>query len=244
MSLMNLEKTRHDMVRVARWMHQRGLVGGMDGNLSVRVAKDRFLATPSGVNKGLLEASDLILTDGRGFPVRGKGSPSSELKMHLRIYEVRPDVGAVLHAHPPHCVACTLVGLSLTSLVVPELAYSLGAVPTASYATPGTVEVPESIEPYIAGSQAILLARHGAVTFGRDLTEAYNRLEGLEHAARILFLARNLGELVPLNPGEVQRLKESVQSRGLPWGFDTAPNSEREDVEAIVQMVLKKLRTT
>ena len=241
MSLVNLEKIRQDMVTVARWMHQRGLVGGMDGNLSVRVGKDRLLATPSGVNKGLLETSDLVMTDFSGNPVRGSGNPSSELMMHLRIYEVRPDVGAVLHAHPPHCVACTLVGLSLTSLVVPELAYSLGAVPTAPYATPGTPEVPASIEPFIANSQAILLARHGVVTFGRDLTEAYNRLEGLEHAARILFLARNLGELVPLDPTEVQRLRESVLARGLSWGFETSAPQRQETVEEIVEMVLKRL---
>lgn len=238
-----LPKLRDEMVAVARLMHQRGLVGGMDGNLSARVGRDRVLCTPSGSNKGFLRPQDLLLVDLDGTPLRRGTSPSSEILMHLKAYEKRSDVAAVVHAHPPHAVACTLVGITLTDVVVPELAFSLGAVPTAAYATPGTPEVAQSLEPHIERSDAILLARHGAMTVGKDLWQAYNRMEGLEHAAHILFLARNLGDLVPLGQGELQRLRDSVEARGIPWKMDVGAEGgfPSDLMQAIIEQVLARL---
>ena len=126
--------------------------------------------------------------------------------------------------------------------VVPEAAFLMGAVPTAPYSTPGTDEVPDSIKPYIADSEAILLARHGSVTFGGSVTEAYDRLEALEHIAQVLFLAHNLGRVQPLSPEELVRLQESVTSRGLPWRYPTSGPATADIAETIVQRVLEELR--
>lgn len=232
---------RQDIVKAARLMHSRGLIAGHDGNISVRVAPTKLVCTPSGVNKGFLEEKDLVLVDLDGRLLRGGAEPSSEIRMHLQVYRRREDVGCVVHAHPPHCVACTLAGIRLTEPVVPEAAFVLGAVPTAPYATPGTDEVPRSIEPFVASCRGILLERHGSLTVGADVREAYNRLEALEHVAQLLFLARNLGDVPPLSPGQIESLKAVVTARGLPWGYPDSQGSPGP-TEAIVQKVLERLR--
>lgn len=235
-------ESRRDMVKAARLMHVRGLISGHDGNISVRLAANKVLCTPTGVNKGFLEEKDLVVVDLSGQLLRGSIPPSSEIKMHLSVYTQREDVRCVIHAHPPHCVAATLVGLSMETAVVPESAFLMGAVPTADYATPGTREVSDSLAPYIADSEAILLARHGSITFGKDVTEAYNRLEALEHVAQVLFLANNLGSVMPLSAGELGRLKESVTSRGLPWRYPDEGADGSALADLIVQKVLDRLR--
>jgi L-fuculose-phosphate aldolase len=235
------EKIRQDMVLVARRMHDRGFISGYDGNISVRTGQDRLLCTPSGRNKAFIEATDIVVLDMQGKLLRGKSEPSSEVRMHLAVYKERPEAGCVVHAHPPHAVACTLAGISLAVPQVPETAFILGSVPTAAYATPGTDEVPESIRPFVKSAEAILLARHGAVTVGRDLSEAYDRMEALEHVARVLFLARNLGDLTPLSPAEVARLKESVTSRGIPWRYPESAALPANLVDVIVERVVHKL---
>ncbi len=209
-------ETREEMVQAAQLMHVRGLISGHDGNISVRVGPDRILCTPSAMNKGFLKERDLVVVDLEGKLQRGKV--------------------------PPHCVACTLVGISLETAVVPEAAFLMGAVPTAPYATPGTDEVPKSIEPFIGRSEAILLARHGSITFGRTVMEAYNRLEALEHVAQVLFLANNLGQVVPLTDDELGRLHHSVTSRGIPWRYPTEGAAGEQLVDTIVQKVVEKLR--
>lgn len=242
MSYQDEEKIRQEIVTVSRLLHSREYISGYDGNVSVRVGRNRLLCTPSGVNKGFLEARDLVVVDLDGNTLRGGGrTPSSEVLMHLLVYQQRPEMNAVVHAHPPHCVACTLTGINLSMPVVPETAYLIGAVPTAPYATPGTQEVPESIRPFIRESCAMLLDRHGSLTMGKDLWAAYNRLESLEHVARILFLARNLGELIPLSAQEVARLRAAVTSRGLPWKFPDDGRLPTQLVDSIVSRVLEKL---
>jgi len=235
-------EVRQEIVKAARLMHARGLIAGHDGNISVKVAPNKLVCTPSGVNKGFLTEQDLVVVDLEGRKIRGEVEPSSEILMHLLVYQRREDVGCVVHAHPPHCVACTLVGLSLATPQVPEAAFVLGAVPTAPYATPGTNEVPQSIERFVSSCEAILLERHGSITVGRDVTEAYNRLEALEHVAHVLFLARNLGDVQPLNEGQVARLRTSVTSRGIPWKYPERDQLSSSMADTIVQRVLEKLR--
>jgi L-fuculose-phosphate aldolase len=235
-------EVRQEIVKAAILMHARGLIAGQDGNISVRIGPDKIVCTPSGINKGFMTERDLVVVDLDGNKVRGQEGPSSEILMHLLAYRQRQDVGCVIHAHPPHCVACTLVGLSLSSLQLPEAAFILGAVPTAPYATPGTPEVPASIEPFIGRAEAILLERHGSLTVGKNVREAYNRLEALEHVAHVLFLARNLGDVAPLNEQESERLRAIVTARGLPWKY---PDSNAPDpflTDAVVKRVLDKLR--
>jgi len=196
-------------------MYARNLIAGADGNLSCRVAPDRFLVTHSGVSKGWLTADDLVLADGRGESVSGSGKVSSEFYTHLAVYEERPDLVAVVHAHPPVATALTLAGVSLMEPLLPEVVMNMGAVPTCPYATPGTPEGAVSIREAIRHCDTVMLDRHGALCAGADLMEAYYKLERLEHAALILWHAMALGKVTPLSPEQVQRIHEAGSSYGV-----------------------------
>ncbi|MGA2401067.1 MAG: class II aldolase/adducin family protein [Syntrophobacteraceae bacterium] len=204
---------RLEIIKVCRKLESKGLIAASDGNVSCRLGEDCILITPSGVSKGDLEPEDLAKTCMRGNLPEGPIRPSNELRMHLHVYSMRPDVLAVVHAHPPLATAFTLAGFPFNSKVLPEVWLMLGKVPVAPYATPATDEVPQSIEPYVTDSRAILLKRHGALTFGGTVTEACMRMEKLEHCAKILFYASILedrkspvalpeSEIAKLGPGD------------------------------------------
>jgi L-fuculose-phosphate aldolase len=195
-----------EVVQVCGWMYQKNFIASSEGNVSVRLAPDRLLVTPRGMHKGFLQPEQLVITDLDGCRVSGEHFPSSELQLHLVAYRERPDVRAVVHAHPTTAIACSLAGVSLSDGVVPEVLTALGAIPTAPYATPGTAEAGGVIRPLIRQFDALVLARHGSVTVGATLQEAYSKLEMLEHTAQILFLARLLGPVSPLPKEEVARL--------------------------------------
>jgi L-fuculose-phosphate aldolase len=191
-------RARADLVECCRRLHARDLIGAGEGNVSVRVGPDRFLVTPAATNKGYLAEADLVTVDGAGRVVEGAGRASSELSMHLAGYAARPDVQAIVHAHPITAVALTVAGVPPPDDLVPEAAVTLGPIAIAPFATPGTAEVPASLAPLLAGHDVFLLERHGAVTFGRTLAEAYDRMETLERVARIAVTARLLGSCTPL----------------------------------------------
>ena len=195
-----------EIVQVGRRLYERGLVGGGEGNISVRLDAARVLATPSGVSKGFLDPAALVVTDMQGKQLTGEGRPSSELKMHLRIYGLRPDVQAVVHAHPPTATGFAIAGLSFDECVVPEIIATLGRVPLVPYATPSTEEVPDRIVPYVASHDALLLANHGAVTYGSNLEGAINAMESIEQAARSMLVAHLLGRVNRLSREDVDRL--------------------------------------
>jgi L-fuculose-phosphate aldolase len=195
------------MAACCRWLAQRGLIAGRDGNISARAGGDRILVTPSGFMKHRLTASDVVEVDESGKRRRGRRNPTSELDLHLRILLRRSDVGAVVHAHPPAATAFALAGESLACFALPELIFLVGPVPLVPFGMPGTPELGDRIEPYLASHQALLLANHGAVTLGRTLEEAWIRMETLEHAARILLGARLLGRVNELNPDAVAQLE-------------------------------------
>ncbi|MGO9017733.1 MAG: class II aldolase/adducin family protein [Syntrophobacteraceae bacterium] len=180
---------RLQIIKVGRKLESNGLIAATDGNISCRAGEDCMLITPSGVSKGDIEPEQIAKTCMQGNLLEGPMRPSSEIRMHLQVYRMRPDVSAIVHAHPVVATAFTLAGFPLNSKVLPEVWLMLGNVPVAAYATPSTDEVPRSIEPYIMGSRAILLKRHGALTFGGSLMEACMRMEKLEHCAKILFYA-------------------------------------------------------
>jgi L-fuculose-phosphate aldolase len=203
---MDEEQLRQEMVRVCQMLHRKNYLAATDGNVSVRLG-DRLLITPSGINKGLMEAEQVITVDLKGRVLRGEGRPSSEIRMHLLAYELRPDVRAVVHAHLPYATACTLAGISLLEPILPEVVITLGGIPTAPYATPGTAEVPEAIRDFLREFDAILLSRHGAMTVGREVMDAYNKMEKLEHTARVVLAARLQGQLPPLPAAEVEKLR-------------------------------------
>jgi L-fuculose-phosphate aldolase len=210
------------MVRIGRLMWERGYLASTDGNLSARLGSDRLLVTPSGLSKGFMSENDPVVIDLDGEPApsyRGRGGkPSSEIRMHLEVYRQRPDVGAVVHAHPPLATAFSIAGVSLARCVIPEVIVSLGGIPTAEYATPGTTEVPESIRDAVKAYDALILAHHGSLTLGASLWEAYLRLERVEQTAQITLAAQQLGQVRTLAPQAVERLaalrREMLQRRG------------------------------
>ena len=197
---------KQEIVRVCRMLHRKNYLAATDGNVSVRLG-DRVLVTPSGVHKGLMEANQVITVDLTGRVLRGEGRPTSEIRMHLLAYELRPDVGAVVHAHLPYATACTLAGIDLLEPILPEVVITLGGIPTAPYATPGSAAVAEGIREFLREYDAILLSRHGAMTVGRDVTDAYNKMEKLEHTARVVLAARLQGPLTPLPAAEAETLR-------------------------------------
>lgn len=193
---------------VCRRAYERGMISGTDGNVSGRLSHDRLLVTPAGVNKGYLEPGDLVEVDLEGQPVVG-GKPSTEVLLHTAVYKVRPDAMGVVHAHPPSCVALTLVKMGMDEPVIPEIVGALGRVPTAPYATPGTGDLPASFLPLAEKHDAFLLERHGSVTMGSSVSQAMDRLEMIEHAATILVRAHSMGLVTPMTPEQVRRLRGS-----------------------------------
>ena len=205
---MTYEAERELICRVGRLLYDRGYAAANDGNLSVRLGEDRLLVTPSGVSKGRMTPDMLLVTDLDGQVVEGDRHPSSETKMHLMVYRRRPDAGAVVHAHPPVSTAFAVCRRGLETPYLAELAAGLGTVPcTPSFAMLSTDEVPESIAPYLPDHNAVLLANHGALAWGADLWEAFDRLETVEHTAKIVLNAEALGGGVPLTAEEVARLQ-------------------------------------
>lgn len=206
MDTTNGQALAEELVKVCHWMYQKGFIASSEGNVSVRLGEDCILVTPRGVHKGFLQPHQVVVTDLHGRQISGDVPPSTELPVHLLVYQERPDVAAVVHAHPTMAIACSLAGISLADGVLPEVITGLGAIPTAPYSTPGTKEAAEAIRSLIKQFDAIILARHGSVTVGQTLLDAYSKLEMLEHTARILSLARLLGPVAPLPAEEIVRL--------------------------------------
>lgn len=190
-------RVRAEMCDLGRRLWQRGLIGAAEGNLSVRLSPQRILCTPSGLSKGHLRPVDLVVIDPRGNPI-GEGSPSSEIKLHLRIYARRPDCQAVIHAHPLAATGFALAGETIPDNLLPEAAYVLGSVATVPFTMPGTDEVPNAIDPLLDDHKTFLLSHHGAAVMGKDLTDAYNRMEVLERVAQMILNARLLGGPQPM----------------------------------------------
>jgi len=186
------------MALCCRQLAAGGLIAGRVGNLSVRLGPDRVLVTPSGLIKSLLVAGDMVEVGLSGRKRRGRRNPTSELDLHLRILTARPDVGAVVHAHPPAATGFAVAGEEIPANLLPELIFLVGRVPIVPYGTPGTPELGDRVAPYLAEHDALLLANHGAVTTGKTLDEAWIRMETLEHGARIIMAARAIGEPRPL----------------------------------------------
>jgi L-fuculose-phosphate aldolase len=215
---------RADIVRIGRLLHTRDLVDGSAGNISARLSADRLLCTPSGLAKGFLEPDDLIIIDLDGRLVSGKPDrkPTSELAMHLEAYRRRPDVGGVVHAHPITAVALSIANVSLAECVIPEAIVFLGLVPTTPYATPSSDENKRAISEVIVSHDALVLAYHGSLTVGRDVMEAYFRLETLEHTAKIIALSKLMGGGPPLPPEQVTKLIATRDALGLARPNDAA----------------------
>ncbi|MBN2498891.1 MAG: class II aldolase/adducin family protein [Deltaproteobacteria bacterium] len=210
-----LWQLKQDICEFGRRLWQLGFVAANDGNISARCDEDRVLATPTGVSKGFMEPGMLIVCDMQGELLAGDRAPSSELAMHLEIYRLRPDVRAVVHAHPPVATAFAAAGVALDKCALPESVLSLGAIPVAPYGTPSTEEIPASIRPFVPRCDAVLLANHGAVCWADSLEGAYFRMETLEHTARITMHALQLGGVQPLSAADVEKLQAVRAKMGL-----------------------------
>jgi len=206
---------RRGIARICHIMHKKGLVSATDGNVSARVSPDTILITPSGVNKGFIKPEDMVLMDMTGKKLEGSGDASSEMAMHLEVYRQRSEIQAAIHAHPPFCTALSVAGLSLEGFILPEVVITLGIVPKTSYANPSSAEQAAAIKDLIGKYDAILLDRHGSLTVGRSLMEAYNRLEKMEHLALIIVIARLLGRVKDLPEEAVKHLISMGDKRGF-----------------------------
>jgi L-fuculose-phosphate aldolase len=211
------ESLRADIVEVGRRLWTRGYVASNDGNISVRIGRDRLLMTPASVSKGFMTPDMMVVTDLEGTLVSGAPGqkPSSEIQMHLVVYHARADVGAVVHAHPPLSTGFAVAGIPLDRAVLAEVVTTLGSIPIAEYGTPSTQELADAVKPYVRMHDGLLLANHGALALGRDLFAAYYKMETIEHFARISLVARMLGRERLLSREEVERLQDLRQRYGI-----------------------------
>lgn len=197
---------RRELVQFSRWLSRLGFVPGTSGNLSVRLDETRLLATPTGMSKFLLGVEDLVTVDLSGNRLAGSRRVTSEISMHLAVYQLRPQVRAIIHSHPPIATAFACAGRGLDQMLCQEAIMTLGVVPLAKYATTGTREVAASLLPFIRDHEAILLANHGAITYGESLLDAFMRMETVEHLAQVSLVAHQLGSATPMNVDQVAEL--------------------------------------
>lgn len=240
-------QARKLIIEVGKLLYERSYVVASDGNVSIRLDENTVLATPTMTCKGRMTEDGLALTDMNGKALNDKRA-SSELEMHLLIYRERPDVKAVCHAHPPHGTAFAVAGLPIDQPILSEVILTLGCVPLTAYGTPSTNELTDAMRPYVANHNALLMANHGAVAYGADLWQAFDRLETLEHTAKIAILSRALGGANDLPKDAIKKLiqirekagylDESARCQacgylhgsGITCGHDTAFGSEGERI--------------
>ncbi len=209
------QQLREDIVEVGRRLYARGYTASNDGNISLRLDAARLLMTPTSVCKGFMSTDMMCITDLDGKKIAGDRNPSSEMQMHLEVYRQRPEVQAVVHAHPPIATGFAVAGIPLDRAVLAEVVTTLGSVPIAEYATPSTRELPEAVRKYVKAHDGMLLANHGALTMGADVFAAYYKMETIEHFAKISLVARMLGGERLLSRDEVTRLEKLRGSYGI-----------------------------
>jgi len=213
----NIDVLKKQIIEVCKLMNSKGFICATDGNVSVKVGKDRYLITPSGINKAFMKASDLITIDRNAKVITGnkKLKPSTEWRMHLKAYDLRPDIEAVIHSHPPYTVAYTIAGVELPTKILPEMVLTMGAVPVTEYSVPTSPDNAKIIEKHIVNFDALVLKRHGVLTVGKDIYSAYNKLEKLEHAAITGLAAHALGGCNSLECSELKELLDMGKDMGL-----------------------------
>ncbi len=197
---------REQICQVGQHLYDKGFVVANDGNISAKLDKNRIVITPTGVSKGGMLPQSLIIIDLDGNVLEGDAKPSSEAKMHLAIYRARPDVNAVVHAHPPVATAFAVARKPMVKPIIAETIVTVGEVPVAPYALTGTHQVVRAIEPFLKDYNALLLANHGLVTWGKDLTQAFFRHESVEHYGKILLNSQQIGGAVELNQAQINDL--------------------------------------
>ena len=210
---MDEKSARKLIIEIGKLLYERSYVVSSDGNVSIRLDENRVIATPTMTCKGRMTEDGLAITDMDGKALNDKKA-SSELAMHLLIYKMRPDIKAVCHAHPPHGTAFAVAGLAIDQPILSEVILTLGCVPLTGYGTPSTNELTESMKPFVEHHNALLMANHGAVAYGEDLWQAFDRLETLEHTAKIAILAKTLGGAKDLPIDAISKLVDIREKAG------------------------------
>jgi len=238
------EQIRADIVEAGRRLYARAYIASNDGNISARLDDHRLITTPKSVSKGFMTPDMMVVVDYEGRKVSGERDPSTELPMHLEIYRNRPDIGAVVHAHPPLATGFAVAGIPLTRAVLAEVITTLGSIPIAEYGTPSTGELPEAVRKYIKAHDGMLLANHGAVTCGPDVMSAYYKMETIEHFAKISLVARLLGGENLISRGEVERLQGLRGMYGIPSPAPLCADASEAGRDQVVCQVLEAPEST
>src|ERR1035441_3016076 len=223
---------RDDICQIGRLVFQKGWVAANDGNITIRMDADRILATPTGVCKGMMQPDDLIIVDMKGTKISGRAQGTTEIAMHTTVYGLRPDIKAVVHAHPPVATGFATAGRQLNLALLPEVIIGLGCVPLADYGLPGTDALTEPMLPLIPKFDALLMANHGAVCYGEDVFKAYFKMETMEHFARIQMVAELLGGPKVLPRTEVDKLLDARTRYGVKSRSAGEPNCPMSAEEA------------
>ena len=214
--MMSPYEIKKQICEVGHKLYDHGFVAANDGNISVKVSDNEYYCTPTGVSKGALTPDMIIKVDGEGRKLEGTLNPSSEIKMHMRVYQKRPDVFAVVHAHPPVATAFTVANVALDQFILPEAVLTIGTIPTCEYGTPSTMEIPDSLDPYLQNHDAFLLKNHGALTVGNTLTKAFFLMEEVEFNAKICKYARELGGVDEIPCEQLEKLMELRKKMNIP----------------------------
>ncbi|MDO4632578.1 MAG: class II aldolase/adducin family protein [Eubacteriales bacterium] len=215
--MVNEFEIKKQICEIGKRIYDRNMVAANDGNISVKLNDNEFLCTPTGVSKGFMTPEYICKVDREGKVLQANGNfrPSSEIKMHMRVYQKRPDVGAVVHAHPVYATSFAIAGIPLTQPIMPEAVIALGCVPIAEYGTPSTMEIPDNVEKYLPYFDAVLLESHGALTWSTDLLAAYMKMESVEFYAQLLYQSKMLGGPKEFDAATVEKLYEIRRKMGL-----------------------------
>ena len=221
---------KKQICEIGKRIYNQGMVASNDGNISVKLNDNEFLCTPTGVSKGFMTPEYICKVDANGKVIQANAGfkPSSEIKMHMRVYKNRPDVKAVVHAHPLYATGFAIAGIPLTQPIMPEAVIALGCVPIAEYGTPSTEEIPDAVEKYLQSFDAVLLENHGALTFSDSLLNAYHKMESVEFYAKLLYISKQIGGPQELSKAQVERLYEIRRSFGMKGKHpaDLCPNAQ------------------
>ena len=221
---------KKEICEIGRRIYNRGMVASNDGNISVKLSDNEFLCTPTGVSKGFMTPEYICKVDAKGNVLQANEGfkPSSEIKMHMRVYKERPDVKSVVHAHPVYATSFAIAGIPLTQPIMPEAVIALGCVPIAEYGTPSTEEIPDAVSKYLQSFDAVLLENHGALAFSDSLLNAYHKMESVEFYAQLLYQSKMLGGPKELSKQQVERLYEIRRQFGMKGKHpaDLCPNAK------------------
>jgi len=217
MAMVNEFEIKKQICEIGKRIYDRGMVAANDGNISVKIGENEFLCTPTGVSKGFMTPEYICKVDRDGKVIQANPGfkPSSEIKMHMRVYKERPDVKAVVHAHPMYATGFAIAGIPLTQPIMPEAVIALGCVPIAKYGTPSTEEIPDAVSEHLQYFDAVLLENHGALSYSDSLLNAYHKMESVEFYAKLLYISNQLGGPKELSEAQVQRLYEIRRQFGL-----------------------------